>query len=70
VVQLTLTSDGIWEVPATSAAAEESATPANDSPRRFPDGSRLYHSRLNVYTSAGLIHARQAARGLLVDMYV
>jgi hypothetical protein len=70
VVQLTLTSDGIWEVTATSVAAEELATPAHDSPGHFPGGSRLYHSLLNVYSSAGLIHANQAARGLLVDMYV
>ena len=70
-VQLTLTAEGIWEVPsAAPAAAEDLATPAHDSPRRFPGSSRLYHSLLNVYSSAGLIDAQQAARGLLVDMYV
>ena len=70
IVQLTLGRDGIWEVSAPLPPADSTTVSAHTASSTGPRMARLYHSFLRLYSPAGLLHAFEQSRGLMVDLYV
>jgi hypothetical protein len=70
IVQLTLGRDGTWEVSAPFPVADSTTASARTTASTMPHMARLYHSFLRLYSPAGLLHAMEPSRGLMVDLYV
>ena len=67
VVQLTLSHDGIWHVPATPASDTSFTRPA---PRRTFQPPRLAPSGGQRYAPTGRLQASALTPGLLLDIYI
>jgi hypothetical protein len=71
IVQLTLSREGIWEVSAPKTMPDGNvAASAYASTPTLPRMARLYRALSWLYSPAGLLHAMEQSRGLVVDLYV